>query len=174
MMHITAQGFNLRYAPDEDRVLLSVVLPDGQDLSLPITRRLTRSLVDALAKIAADDKRLPAGIAPQFHETVLDFQHSQSVAEAVAEGHMRETPPPAAPVHVARLVHEVQITPKADGSLSLVFNNSEQALTIEVEAARLHIVIETFVQIADRAGWDFTAAAAWLNPVKMAPGGAVN
>ena len=62
----------------------------------------------------------------------------------------------------AKLVHEIKLVPKPDGGLSLIFNNSDQLLTIEVASDRVHMVIATFVQIAERAGWEFPPAASWL------------
>jgi hypothetical protein len=165
---ITAQAYHLRYIADEDRILLSVDLSPQHELAMPLTRRLTRNLLTALAKIVAERGEAAAGGNPMMRDTILDFEHNQSVANAVAEGNMRnesvEKPPAVAPM----LVREVKIVPKPDGGFALVFDNSAQLLTLEVAADRIHMVIETFVQMAERSGWDFPPIASWLDPAKTA------
>jgi len=133
-----------------------------------ITRRLLRNLVTALAKMMTE-RAAPMGA---MRDTILDFEHNSSVASAHAEGHIRDenrnaqdAKALAAPL---RLVQEVKLVSKKDGGVSLVFDNREQMLTIEVAADRIHPVIETFLRIAERAGWDFPPITAWLEGPKDA------
>lgn len=163
-MHVTAQGYHLQYRPEEDRVLLSVDLSPQQALSMPITRRLIRGLLDALVKVAAQQSRTPAEASPLLRDSILDFEHSQSVANAVAQGNMRNVPEAKRPAEISSLVHEIKLVNQPGGGLSLIFNNSEHLITVEVASDRIHMVIATFVQIAERAGWEFPPVAGWLDP----------
>jgi hypothetical protein len=166
-MQVTARIYHLRHLLEEDRVLVAVDISPQQELAMMITRRLLRNLVTGLVKIVSDR----AAEMGAMRDTILDFEHSNSVATALAEGHIRdENRNPQAKQLAAplRLVQEVKLVPQNDGSLSLVFSNREQMLTIEVAASRIHIVIETFLQTAERAGWDFPPIASWLDGPKNA------
>jgi hypothetical protein len=171
---INAQSYHLRYELEEDRVLLSVDLSPEHELAMALTRRLTRNFVAALAKFIADRGQVP-DVNPGLRDTILDFQHSQSVATAIAQGNMRDENRQKPPAMPPRLVREVKIVPKPDAGLALVFDNSEQLLVVEVAPERIHMVIATFVQISERAGWDFPPIASWLDASKSveAPAGRV-
>jgi hypothetical protein len=172
-LQVTAHSYHLRYAVDEDRILVSVDISPEHELAMPMTRRLTRNLLAAMAKMASDrgPASVPAGAPPLVRDTILDFEHSQSVATAVAEGHMRNEPPrekpPSMPMPM-RLVREVKLVPRNNGGIALVFENGEQQLILEIAPERIHMVIETFVQMAERAGWHFPPIASWLDPAKAA------
>lgn len=182
-LQVTAHAYHLRYVTEEDRIVVAVDISPEHELAMPMTRRLTRNLLGAMAKMASDKGQasVPAGTPPLVRDTILDFEHSQSVAAAVAEGHMRnETPrekPPTMPMPM-RLVHEVKLVPRNNGGIALVFENGEQQLILEIAPERIHMVIETFVQMAERAGWDFPPMASWLDPAKTAvasaPGKSLN
>lgn len=165
-LKITAQTYHLRHLVEEDRVVVVVDVPPQNELAMLLTRRLLRNLVSALAKLITDR----AAQMGALRDTILDFEHSNSVAAALAEGHMRDenrnpqqSKPLAAPL---RLVKEIKLLAKKHGGLSLVFDNREQVLVIEVASDRIHMVIETFLQIAERAGWDFPPIASWLEGSK--------
>ena len=165
-MQVTAQVYHLRHLVQEDRVLLAVDISPQHELAMLITRRLLRNVVTALAKMVTER----AGAMGAMRDTILDFEHSSRVASALAEGHIRdenrnpqEAKQLAAPL---RLVQEVKVVSKKDGGVSLVFDNREQMLTLEVAPDRVHVVIETFLKIAGRAGWDFPPIAAWLEGPK--------
>jgi len=162
-VQITAQAYHLRYAVDEDRILLSVDISPDTELAIPITRRMTRNLVTALAKLIAERS---ATHTPLMRDTVLDFEHSKSVADAVASGNMRDETRKKPLTTSAKPVREVNIVPKANGAIALVFDNSEQLLTLDVSGERIHIVISTFIRMAERAGWDFPPIASWLDASK--------
>ena len=166
-VHIIAQAYHLRYVADEDRIVLCVDLSGETELAMPITRRLTRNFLMALAKFVAERTRAnESAVSPDARDAVLDFEHSKAVAHAVADGAMREEARKK-PLSVAsKPAREVNITPKAHGGLALSFDNSEQSVALEVSAERIHMVIETFVRMAERAGWDFPPVASWLDPAK--------
>ncbi|GEM_PF-2449418 len=165
-LQVTAHSYHLRHLIEEDRLLIAVDISAEHELAMLLTRRLTRNLVSAMAKMVADRAPQPGPI----RDTVLDFEHSHAVATAMAEGHMREeNRNPEQPKQLAaplRLVQEVKLGPKKDGGVSLLFDNREQVLVIEISGDRMHMVIETFLQIAERAGWDFPPIASWLEGSK--------
>jgi hypothetical protein len=167
-MQVTAQIYHLRHLVKEDRVVIAVDISPEQELAMLITRRLLRKLVSAIAKIVTDR----AASMGAMRDTILDFEHSSSVAKALAEGHIRDENRKADEekqlVAPMRLVEEVKLVPKNDGGLSVIFDNREQMLTIEISANRIHVVIETFLNLAQRAGWDFPPMASWLEGPKDA------
>jgi hypothetical protein len=169
-LQINAQSYHLRYIPTEDRMLLSVSVPDNREFGVFLTRRLTHGLLKALAKIVAERGAQKTVVNPALRDTILDFEHSKQVAAAVAQGTMREEKRETHLSVPPKLINEVTIAPGADGSLSLVFDHPEQIMTLKIGSERLHMVIETFVRIAERANWDFSPLAGWLDPAKQAAG----
>jgi hypothetical protein len=165
-MQVTAQVYHLRHVLKEDRVLIAVDISPQQEFAMLITRRMLRNLVSALAKLVTDR----AASMGALRDTILDFKHSSSVAAALAEGHIRDenrNPEQAKQFAVPlRLLQEVKLVSKKDGGVSLILSNGEQVLTLEVSADRVHVVIETFLKIAERAGWDFPPIASWLEGPK--------
>jgi hypothetical protein len=165
-MQVTAQVYHLRHVLKEDRVLIAVDISPQQEFAMLITRRMLRNLVSALAKLVTDR----AASMGALRDTILDFKHSSSVAAALAEGHIRDenrNPEQAKQFVVPlRLLQEVKLVSKKDGGVSLILSNGEQVLTLEVSADRVHVVIETFLKIAERAGWDFPPIASWLEGPK--------
>jgi hypothetical protein len=176
-LQIDAQSYHLRYLPSEDRLLLSVSAPENREFGVFLTRRLAHGLLKALAKMASERGAAGTGVNPALRDTILDFEHSKAVAAAVAQGTMREEQRDTQLTVPPKLMHQVTIAPKQDGSLSLVFDHPEQILTLAISGERLHMVIETFVRIAERADWDFPPLAGWLDPAKQvagAPGRSLN
>jgi hypothetical protein len=165
-MQVTAQIYHLRHLLKEDRVLIAVDISPQQEFAMLITRRMLRNLVSALAKMVTDR----AASMGAHRDTILDFEHSSSVAAALAEGHIRDenrNPEQAKELAVPlRLVQEIKVLSKKDGGASLLFSNGEQVLTLEISRDRIHVVIETFLKIAERAGWDFPSIASWLEGQK--------
>jgi hypothetical protein len=166
-VRITTQSYHLRYLPTEDRILLSVSVPEEQEFGVALTRRLMRVLLEALAKIASERGKTPAGADPNLRDILLDFEHSQSVANAVAAGNLREEKRVERLSAPPKLIHKVTVTPDNNGVLSLLFDDPELAITLNIPPERLHTVIETFVRTAERAGWDFPPLAGWLDASKQ-------
>ena len=161
--NITAKTYHLRHLVDEDRVLLAADISPQHELAMLITRRLLRNLVSALAKMVSDR----AAQMGSLRDTILDFEHANSVATAFSQGYIRdENRNPGQLVAPLRLVQEIKVVARKDGGVSLGFDNREHLLTIEVAADRIHMVIKTFLQIAERAGWDFPPIASWLEGSK--------
>ncbi len=161
---INAAGYRLTYLPDEDRLLVCVNLQPACVIGMQMTRRLTRGLIAALVKMVSE-RGAPQASDPRLRDTILDFEHSQQVAAQKAEGNLRDVKNEAPPI-LMRQVKEVHLAPKPEGGLTLLFDNAEQVIAVDVQADRLHMVIETFVQMAERAGWDFPPMAAWLDAPK--------
>jgi hypothetical protein len=168
-IQITAQSYHLRYLAEEDRVLFSVDVAQGQEIGIALTRRFTRNFLAAFAKFVSERVRLEAKHDSAARDAILDMEHNRSVADAIAKGSMREGPqPPAFPIPTPKLVQEAKFVSNERGGLALVFLNSEHRLVLEVGPGRIHMVLETFVKIAERAGWDFPPIASWLDPAKSA------
>jgi hypothetical protein len=167
-VRLAAQAYHLRYLPAEDRIVLSVDVSPECELCVPITRRLTRSLVMELAKLLSDRARAGSAEDPRLREAMLDLHHSQSLDDALAQGTMREEARQKPLSVPAQPVRKVNILEKPNGTIALVFDTSEQVLTVDVTPQRLHVVLFTFVRMAERAGWDFPPIASWLDASKEA------
>ena len=53
-LQITANSYHLRFLADEDRIVIAVDLSPEHELAMLLTRRLTRNLLAALAKMMSD------------------------------------------------------------------------------------------------------------------------
>lgn len=153
-------------------MLLSASVPGSGEFGVFLTRRLTLGLLRALAKIVGEKGAEKAGDNPILRDTILDFEHSKQVADAFAQGALREEKRDIQMAVPPKLVQQVTIAPREDGLLALVFDHPEQILTLAIETGRLHMVIETFVRTAERAEWDFPPLAGWLDPAIKAAGAA--
>ena len=169
-VQIKGQSYHLRYVGDEDRIVFSIDVAPGQEVGMALTRRFMRNFLGVFAKFVAERANPAAKRDAVTRDTVLDFEHSRSVAAAIAEGSMRDEkrPQDAPPIAVPGLVREAKLVPKNRGGIALIFANPEHTLQLEISPDRVHMVLETFVKIAERAGWDFPPLASWLDPSKSA------
>lgn len=151
-------------------MLLSASVPGSGEFGVFLTRRLTLGLLRALAKIVGERETQKTGINPVLRDTILDFEHSKQVADAFAQGALREETRDIQLAVPPKLIQQVTIAPQEDGMLALVFDHPEQILTLAIDAGRLHMVIETLVRTAERAEWDFPPLAGWLDPAIKATG----
>ncbi len=165
-LQISARTYRLRYVAEEDRLLLSVDLSPQGEIALAVTRRMTRKLVAALAKFVSERSRFGQEANPLLRDTVLEFEHTQSVAKALAEGKLRTETSDKALTIAAKPVRNVNMAAKSEGGLALTFDTSEQAITLHVAPQRIHMVISMFLRMAERAGWDFPPIASWLDTSK--------
>jgi hypothetical protein len=142
-VRINANQFSLKYLPDEDRLLFSVAMSPEHELGVLLTRRLTRSFTDALCKHA------PAGEAAAAAPAATQQQGAEKKEEPRAK--TLAVPP--------RLVREIHLAPKENGDIAIAFDNGEQQLVLDVSANRIAAVTGIFLDLASRAGWNFTDIA---------------
>jgi hypothetical protein len=174
-------NYHVSYSADEDRLLVSVEVTPEQEYAMGMTRRLTKLLIGTLAdlqvkkKVADLDaekttaspkvrKRLEAVIqVPAVRDTVLNFEHSEAVAQSVASGDTRPRERRKPLVASPRFIREVKITPKANGGAIIKLDDKEKVLTLDLNGQRVHSFIAGVLDLAGKAGWDLPVIATWLD-----------
>ncbi|HXQ49869.1 MAG TPA: hypothetical protein VN802_02140 [Stellaceae bacterium] len=155
-------NFHLNYDPEEDRLLVSVDLPDGKEYAMAMTRRLAKLLVGALADMHASRRAKALGSHQQMRDTVLSFEHERAVAEGFSSGGTRSNLPKKPLFAPPRLVREVKLTPRDDGGTTMVLDDKARALTFDLNQPRLHSFMAGVLDLAAHAHWDLPVIAAWL------------
>ena len=154
-------GYRLSYSTAEDRLLVAV---DDGDRWVALTRRLTREMLKAMAKIVAQQKSQTFGRNEQVRNTVLDFERSKAVIDAYADGsagrEKRKSANPPSP----KLASEIDIVGKKGGGVALVFKDRAELLTLALDIRGVYVLMATLLEISVSAGWDFPEIASWLEP----------
>ena len=153
--------YHLTYSKSEDRLLVSI---DDQEHVVALTRRLTRELLKAMAKIVAQQKSGTTGTNELVRSTVLKFEQSKAVVEAYADGSLRRSkgkPPNPA---LSRLATAVEIAVNKNAGMTLTFKNSETPLALSLDARGTYVLMSALLDSAAAAGWDFPEIVSWLEP----------
>jgi hypothetical protein len=145
--------FSVRYLTLEDRLLLRGSFPDGAEVRLLLTRRLTRGLLQAIDRMA--DQLAPANLAdPAQQQMVADFTREAAVEQAdfsqpYAAG---EALPRMAE---ARLVTGLSLTPKEGERVAVGFRLEQgERLDFTVPASAVWSLAHLIGQQAKTAEWD--------------------
>ena len=153
--------YHLTYSMVEDRLIVST---DDEEPPVALTRRLTREIVKAIAKIVAQQKSATTGGNQQIRDTVLNFERAKAVSEAYADGSARRSQRKSPDGASSKLARAVDITAKKSGGATLVFKDSNNLLTLSLDARGIYVLISALLDIAANAGWDLPEIAAWLEP----------
>jgi hypothetical protein len=161
--------YHLTYSGAEDRVLLSL-----NDHTQPVahTRRLSRELLSGLASVMDRQKKARAAGANELvRKAVLQFEQSNAVSGALADGSLRRRKHSAPDTTLAKLATEVDITAVQNGQIGLTFKNRESLLTFSLDARGAHVLISTLFEAAKGADWDFPELECWVDPTAERPQG---
>jgi hypothetical protein len=151
--------YELTYSKTEDRLLVS----GDEDQVVALTRRLTREMLKAIAKVVAAQKSETTNELTR--NTVLNFEHSKAVVEAYADGRARREKGKSPNAALSKLAHAVDIIGKKRGGATLVFRDTEKLLTLALDSRGIYVLMSTLLEIAVSAGWDFPEIASWLAPL---------
>jgi hypothetical protein len=162
--HVNASAMDIRFVPEEDRLLLTLRSDDAA-VDLLLTRRLTRLLlggiVEMLMRSSSDMRRTPV----DFRNDVLLFEHMTAATSwertrtpSADQGAPAETGPeeaPARPVASARvLVTKLDLNIR-EGGISFVFYDGD-VLTGEIAFPRdkVHQFLSVLLERSVDAHWD--------------------
>ena len=164
------------FLESEDRLLVDFVYPDVITTFL-VTRRITRRMIQGLAKILASPNATMARV-PSTHKTeMLIWEHLSALNPANTEsagGDGGATAQPQRPPAPWPLLHTVNINPLKNG-FRLTFESGEQHLAVvEMNRSELHRLLANMRQLARHAEWDLDAEVGWLveadSPTALRPG----
>lgn len=165
----SSHAYHLRHDLDEDRLVIAMDVDADHEFAMVLMRRLLKDLLLVLTGVSERKNEEILGRTEAVRAKVLNFEHSHAVGEAVSGGMVQKGTPRKALVSLPRLIRQIVVTPKDPGGVSIAFNEGETILRLELDAPRLHVFIASLLDVAEKAGWDLPAIAAWLHPI-TAPG----
>ncbi len=165
--------FSVTFQPREDRLLLRGGFPDGTEIQILLTRRLTRGMLKLVDQVAT---RLVRGDIPDpaTQAKVAEFTREAAVQQADF-GQAYQT----GQVHPAmadgpRLVNTLSITPQPKDRLALSFTLDQgEKLSFSLGNDHLWGLIDLIARQAAQAEWDLAPAPIGAT-LEDAPKGPVN
>ena len=155
-------NYRLTYSKAEDRLLLSI--ENGQT-SAALTRRLTRSLLQTLAKAIGEQKSAASGKSEALRNTIMGFEHAKATTEAFGEGRARREKHQAPDPGSCKVATVVELAVRQSGGAILTFKHAdEKVLALNLNRDGTYLFIASVAEMATTAEWDFGTIASWLEP----------
>ena len=123
---------NLKYIPEQDRLLLRINTKTGEELRLWLSRRLTLGVLPLMRKLTAEQTAKSASLAaekgtgftasdPKIREILSEFNKDATLRSSDFVTPFKEATPDSNKAASALLVSEVAITPLANAHLAVKF-----------------------------------------------------
>jgi hypothetical protein len=149
------------FLESDDRLLLDFVYPD-ETMTLLITRRITRRMIQGLAQMLANSNAAMARV-PASHKTeMLIWEHlsARQLGEGCDAGPAAEQPPRKKMPWP--LLQKLDVTAQK-GGFCLSFQGSDGVLvTLDTNRGELHRLLASLRQLARHAEWGLDTAVGWL------------
>ena len=168
---ITATNLSFRYDRGEDRLQLAASDRADETVSLLLTRRLTASLIEAVAATLERSSQTAAKAQADMRADVVLLEHQGAIQlssgkpQKPSPGNPQDkTPPlPKPDPRDAVLVDRITLTTKPKGFV-LIFRSGEADLVIcRLDRASLHRVLDAVLRHAESAAWNIPASNGWLS-----------
>lgn len=145
----------LRYIPDQDRLLLRLNTSDRQEMRLWFTRRLVSRIWPQLVRLLAAEGSVASQPHPEARAAVLAFRHQAVAAQADYSKPFRDdaavTPLGPEPLLVTR----VQLRPVDAGGIVLNLRPARgQGVELNLDLGMLHALCELMSRTVAGAEWD--------------------
>lgn len=152
--------FRFHYSQTEDR--LAITASNGDSTAVMyLTRFLAERFLNALGD--AIEKTSPAiRNAPAYSAEVLAFEHERALVQTTGGTEFTPVPSTLPQDRTYRLVSTIDITPRADGRMQIVFRNSDDRLTMELAQDALHVMHSQVLGLATLANWNLDVKTPWL------------
>jgi hypothetical protein len=161
-VQLTSENFQVRYSPEEDRLLLTVDISAENAVGIPLTRRLTRVLVGALAETVTKQREESAKKSVALTDPSLNQEHKRIVEEGFAKGQIRKNVPVKPLASAPKRANGFKIEERADGAAAIVLDNGDLLLTLRLAPDGVHAAMSVLLNQAAAAGWDFPPITEWL------------
>lgn len=145
----------IRFEPEQDRLLLRVNTQTGAELRYWLTRRIVKRLLPVLTRtLGATDERVVTQPTPEAKKAVLDFRREEAISKSDFSKPFEEkathTPLGEEPI----LVSKVSIRRHEQGYLLRLFPANGQALNLMLQDRVLHTLCELIRRGVRLADWD--------------------
>ncbi|MDP6708019.1 MAG: hypothetical protein QF893_16875 [Alphaproteobacteria bacterium] len=159
--------FSASYSKVEDRITLRGAFPDGNEVRLWLTRRLTRGFLGAIDQLA--QRLVPAGSNdPAGQQMMVDFAREAAVQSADFEQPYAEGTPLPPMAEGPRLVKTLSLTPGEGAYVAVTFGLVPKGrVDCVLPAAVVWNLAHLIARQADRAGWDLPPPTAAEPPARV-------
>lgn len=154
------------FLEQDDRLLVDFVYP-ASTVTVLITRRITRRIIQGLAHILATSNAAMARVPAPHKTEMLIWEHLSSLHPAnsgQSGGGPGGSPPeqPHRPPAPWPLLLRLDLTPQ-NAAFALRFEAADGAVaTIDMNRGELHRLLASLRQLARHGGWDLDAEVGWL------------
>jgi hypothetical protein len=157
----SASTIRMGFLEPDDRLLLDFVYPD-ETITLLITRRIARRMIQGLAQMLANADAAMARV-PASHKTeMLIWEHLSARQPAMGGGEDAATEQPPRKTKPWPLLEKLDISAQKNG-FHLSFHGSDGSLaTLDTNRGELHRLLASLRQLARHADWDLDTEVGWL------------
>ncbi len=150
------------FLEQDDRLLVDFVYP-ASTITVLVTRRITRRMIQGLAQILATSNAAMARVPAPHKTEMLIWEHLSSLHPASGGGEGGGPPEqPHRPPAPWPLLLRLDITPMST-AFTLRFESMDGAVaSIDMNRGELHRLLASLRQLARHGGWDLDAEVGWL------------
>jgi hypothetical protein len=153
----------VRYLPDQDRILLRMNGAESEEYRMWVTRRYLAVLWPMLARFVAAEPIVQQA-RPETRRAVLDFQREKALSEADFKTRFREPPPEQAALPLGEeplLLERVELRRNAQGR-DLLWLGDRTRRGVEIMPSRqiIHSLAKLLADASRKAGWGLSLALA--------------
>lgn len=162
---IIITNITLGYADSEDRLWARLILANGKETRIWLTRRMTLGLANGLADLLEKTDGPDQQINPEKILNSDDQKHLNNELMSALNEKADETPEPPAPNTIemfgSGLCHTINITP--GNPWLIVFEAPGQGFALPAERKIIFKLMHAFRSQADQAEWSPPTKHSWLN-----------
>ncbi len=164
----------VRFDPENDRLLLRVNTSEKAELRCWLTRRLVKRIWPAVVRSLGNDPQVATQASPQAREAVLHFRREQALAGSDFARPFEEqgahTPLGDEPILASR----VRLRPTPRGHVLSLHPKQGQGLNLTLEGGSLHALCELIQRAARAADWDLELEVVREPRAEATPSGPIN
>jgi len=151
----------IRFEPEQDRLLLRVNTQTGAELRYWLTRRIVKRLLPVLSRtLESADEKVVTQPTPEARKAVSEFRREEALSQSDFSKPFQEqathTPLGEEPI----LVSKVSIRRTEQGLLLRLFPKDGQALNLMLQERVLHTLCELIRRGVRLADWDLEVGPA--------------
>lgn len=157
---IAPTTIRMGFLDSEDRLLVDFIFPE-KSVTLLITRRITRRIIQGLAQILGSSNSKLARVPEQHKTEMLIWEHLSATQPGSGGGDKNADAPDRVPGPWP-LLARLDIVQRTDGfHLRFEAYNGSVALLLMTREA-IHRLVASLRQLARHAQWDLDSEVAWL------------
>lgn len=149
---------SMSYLPEEDRILLLIGTPDGEEYRFILTRRLVKSLVPALAQLMGltPDENKPSETGPlDLQSARMQYEHQKAIEGSNFEEAFHSEADSSFPLGETPVLINGFVLQEQPNGFMLVLrmvNGKEMNMTLPQEV--VHSLYKLFADTIQNAEWD--------------------